>query len=117
KGIVFLGTAREQLEAIATNRLSYKTNRLHRKLLRKNQVSGYVNAQRALERVPQEELAALDEHFRIRQLFGRMGNFYFQSGKMKRNTISGEFVAQTPQDFENALQYLMWVVDYAVELY
>lgn len=116
-GIIFLGTARAQLEAIAANRFAGNANRLHRKLLRKNQVSGYLNARRALERVPPAELAALEEHFQIRQLFGHLGNFYFQSGRMKRNTISGEFVAQTPDDFNNALHYMMGVVGYAMDMY
>lgn len=117
KGIVFLGTARDQLEAIAANRFVHKTSRLHRKLVRKNQVSGYLSVQKALERIPQEELSALEEHLRFAQLFGHLGDFYFQSGKMKRNTFTGEFVAQAPKDFNNALQYLMWLVDYASDVH
>lgn len=112
-GIVFLGTAHNQLERIASNRTASKASRFHRKLLRQNIMTGFLNTQQALGRFSDEELSALEEHIRFKQLFGHLGNFYFRSGKMKGNTFSGEFVAQAPKDFSNALQYLLWLVDYA----
>ncbi|MEC3880624.1 hypothetical protein [Parapedobacter sp. 10938] len=58
---------------------------------------------------------SLDRYIAFHKLFGSMGDFYFKSNGVKGNRISGEFVAQTPAGFDNSLQYLFSLVDYATE--
>ena len=115
-GIVFLGTGEQQVAKIASNSFGNRSSKFHRKLLKQNQLVGFVNTQNALKRFSEDQMETLASDFRIRQMFNHFGNFYFRSGKAKKNVFSGELVAQSPDEFTNSLEYLLWLVDYAAEL-
>lgn len=114
-GIVFIGTSVDQLSAIASNQYRGKVDRYSRKLLTKNKFVGLLSAKKLSAEIPTAQLASLDRYIAFHKMFGSMGDFYFKSNGIKRNTISGEFVAQTPEGFDNAIQYLFALVDYATE--
>lgn len=114
-GIVFIGTSIDQLHAIASNRYRGKLNSYSRKLLTKNKFVGLLSAKKLSAEIPADQLASLDRYIAFHKMFGSMGDFYFKSNGIKGNTISGEFVAQTPDGFDNAIQYLFALVDYATE--
>lgn len=115
KGIVFVGTSADQLSAIVTGSYRGKLDRQSRQLLTRNKFAGMLSAKKLAKEIPTEQLASLDRYIAFQKLFGSMGNFYFKSNGVKGNRISGEFVAQTPEGFDNAIQYLFSLVDYAVE--
>ena len=114
-GIVFIGTSADQLQAIASGSYRGKIDRHARKLLTKNKFAGLLSAKKLSAEIPTEQLASLDRYIAFNKLFGSMGNFYFKSNGIKGNHISGEFVAQTPDGFDNAVQYLFALVDYAAQ--
>ncbi len=113
-GIVFIGTSADQLTAIASNRYRGKLDKHSRKLLTKNKVSGLLSAKKLSAEIPEDQLASLDRYIAFHKIFGSMGDFYFSSNGIKGNNVSGEFVAQTPEGFDNAVQYLFALVDYAL---
>lgn len=114
-GIVFVGSSLDQLTAIVHGNYRGKVDKQTRRLLTKNKVAGILSAKKLANEIPTEQLASLDQYIAFQKLFGSMGDFYFKSNGIKGNRISGEFVAQTPEGFDNALQYLFSLVDYAVE--
>ena len=110
-GIVFMGTGQEQLQKIARNQLGNGASRFHKKLLRKNLVAGFFSTQRAMKLASESELEALRSNAKIQKLFGGVGDFYFKSSHIKHNQVSGEFVANTSDEFSNALDYILWMVN------
>lgn len=114
-GIVFIGTSTDQLQAIVSNQYRGKLDRDSRKLLTKNKFVGLLSAKKLSAEIPTDQLASLDRYIAFHKMFGSMGDFYFKSNGIKGNTVSGEFVAQTPDGFDNAVQYLFALVDYATE--
>ncbi|WP_257670121.1 hypothetical protein [Parapedobacter tibetensis] len=114
-GIVFIGTSSSQLHDINANRYRGYLAKEHRNLLRKNKFSGLLSAKKIVDDIPQEQLQSLDRYIGFNKLFGSMGNFYFQSKGIKSNTISSDFVAETPEGFDNAIQYIFALMDYAAE--
>ncbi len=113
-GIVFIGTAADQFDAIATNRYQAKIDRQTKKLLTKNKVAGLLSARKLAAEIPVEQLASLDRYIAFNKMFGSMGDFHFASNGIKGNRVTGEFVAQTPEGFDNAVQYFFALVDYAM---
>lgn len=114
-GIIFIGTAADQFTAIAANRYQAKIDRHTKKLLTKNKTAGLLSAKKLSAEIPTEQLASLDRYIAFNKIFGSMGDFYFASNGIKGNLVSGEFVAQTPEGFDNAVQYLFALVDYATQ--
>lgn len=114
-GIVFIGTSANQLTAIAANKYRGKLDRQSRNLLTKNKFAGLLSARKLATEIPTEQLASLDRYIAFHKMFGSMGDFYFKSNGIKGNRVSGEFVAQTPAGFDNAIQYLFALIDYAVD--
>lgn len=114
-GIVFVGTSVDQLAAIVNGSYRGKMDRSTRRLLMRNKVAGMLSAKKLSKEIPTEQLASLDRYIAFHKVFGSMGDFYFKSSGVKGNRISGEFVAQTPEGFDNPIQYLFNLVDYAVE--
>ena len=114
-GIVFVGTSTDQLTAIVNGSYRGKMDKFTRRLLTKNKAAGLLSAKKIAWEIPDEQLATLDSHIPFRKIFGSMGDFYFKSAGVKRNHISGEFVAQTPEGYENAVLYLFDLVDYALQ--
>ncbi|MFB2121588.1 hypothetical protein [Parapedobacter sp. 2B3] len=115
EGIVFIGTSVDQLQAIASNQYRGKLDGHARKMLTKNKFVGLLSAKKLSAQIPPDQLASLDRYIAFHKMFGSMGDFYFTSKGIKGNTVSGEFVAQTPAGFDNAVQYLFALVDYATE--
>lgn len=114
-GIVFIGTSIDQMTTINNGSYRGKLDRQSRRLLTKNRFAGLLNAKKLAKEIPTEQLASLDRYIAFHKTFGSMGDFYFTSNGVKGNRVSGEFVAQTPEGFDNAIQYLFSLVDYAVE--
>src|SRR5690606_307887 len=114
-GVVFIGTSEDQLKAIVNGSYRGKLDKTTRRLLTKNKFAGILSAKKLSKEIPTEQLASLDRYIAFQKIFGTMGDFYFKSNGVKGNRISGEFVAQTPEGFDNAIQYLFSLVDYAVE--
>ncbi|MGV3761671.1 hypothetical protein [Parapedobacter sp.] len=114
-GIVFVGTSVDQLTGIAEGSYRGKLDRPTRRLLTKNKVSGILRANKLAKEIPTEQLASLNRYIAFQKIFGSMGDFYFKSNGVKGNRVSGEFVAQTPEGFDNAIIYLFSLVDYALE--
>ena len=114
-GVVFIGTSADQLTAIVNGSYRGKMDKFTRRLLTKNKASGLLSAKKIAQEISDEQLAALDTHIPLHKIFGSMGDFYFKSTGVKRNRISGEFVAQTPDGYENAMLYLFDLVDYALQ--
>ena len=114
-GIVFIGTSTDQLTAIAANTYRGKLDKQSRSLLTKNKFAGLLSAKKLAAEIPTEQLTSLDRYIAFHKMFGSMGDFYFKSNGIKGNRISGEFVAQTPDGFDNTIQYLFALIDYAVE--
>lgn len=114
-GVVFIGTSADQLTAIVNGRYRGKMDKFTRRLLTKNKAAGLLSAKKIAQEIPDEQLAMLDTHIPLHKIFGSMGDFYFKSAGVKGNRISGEFVAQTPDGYENAMQYLFDLVDYALQ--
>lgn len=114
-GIVFIGTTQDQLEKIAYNQVGRGASSFHKKLLRRNIMVGYFNTQLALDQISKSELASLEDEIPIRRLFGHVGNFYFKSGRAKKDMFSGEFVAHTSEEFPNVLKYVLWLADQTIK--
>ncbi|WP_257658354.1 hypothetical protein [Parapedobacter lycopersici] len=114
-GIIFLGTSSEQMHDIAANRYRGKISRAHRNLIRKNKVAGLLSAKKLATEIPTEELQSLNQYIAFHKLFGSMGDFYFQSKGITGTHITGDFVAETPAEFDNAVQYFFALVDYAMQ--
>lgn len=113
-GIVFVGSSVDQLTSILNGSYRGKIDRSTRRLITKNKVAGLLSAKKLADEIPSEQLASLDRYIAFQKIFGSMGNFYFKSPGVKGNRVSGEFVAQTPEGFENAIRYLFALVDYAL---
>ena len=113
--IVFLGTSFEEMENIKDNRIQGSISKAHRRLLTKNRVSGLMSAKKLSQNIPEEQLRSLDSYIAFHKLFGDLGDFYFWSKGIKGNRVSGEFVAQTPDGYDNAVQYLFTLIDYAAQ--
>lgn len=90
-------------------------SRAHRALLTKNRFAGLMSAKKLSEDIPKEQLRSLDNYIAFHKMFGDLGDFYFRSNGIKGNTITGEFVAQTPKGYDNAVQYLFAIIDYAAQ--
>lgn len=113
--IVFLGTSKLEMEGVRDNRMQGSISKAHRALLTKNRFAGLMSAKKLSEEIPQEQLRSLDNYIAFHKLFGNLGDFYFRSNGIKGNTVSGEFVAQTPEGYDNAVQYLFALIDYAAQ--
>ncbi|WP_262248184.1 hypothetical protein [Parapedobacter soli] len=114
-GVVFVGTSVEQLASIVAGSYQGKVDRQTRRLLTKNKFAGLLSARKLSKEVPTEQLVSLDRYIAFQKIFGSMGDFYFKSDGVKGNHISAEFVARTPQGYDNAIQYLFGLVDYALD--
>jgi len=113
--IVFLGTSFEEMENIKDNHIQGSISKAHRRLLTKNRIAGLMSAQKLSQNIPEEQLRSLDDYIAFHKLFGDLGDFYFWSKGIKGNLVSGEFVAQTPDGYDNAVQYLFTLIDYAAQ--
>lgn len=113
--IVFLGTSETEMENIRDNRIQGAISNAHRKLLTKNRFAGLMSTKKFTEGISEEQLHSLDNYIAFRKLFGNLGDFYFRSNGIKGNTVAGEFVAQTPEGYDNAVQYLFALIDYAAQ--
>ncbi len=113
--IVFLGTSVEEMENVRDNRIRGSISKEHRKLLTKNRFAGLMSTKKLSENIPKEQLRSLDNYIAFHKIFGNLGDFYFRSNGIKGNVITGEFVAQTPEGYDNAVQYLFTLIDYAAQ--
>ncbi len=113
--IVFLGTSKAEMESVRDNRYKGSISKAHRKLLTQNRFAGLMSTQKLSEEIPEEQLRSLDSYIAFHKLFGTLGDFYFRSNAIKGNTVAGEFVAQTPEGYDNAVQYLFALIDYAAQ--
>ena len=114
-GIVFVGTSVNQLTSILNGSYRGRMDRATRRLLTKNKVAGLLSAKKLANEIPIDQLASLDKYIPFHKIFGSMGNFYFKSAGVKGNRVSGEFIAQTPEGYENAIVYLFDLVEYAAQ--
>lgn len=113
--IIFLGTSKEEMENVRDNRIQGSINKAHRALLTKNRFAGLLSAKKLSEDIPEDQLRTLDNYIAFHKMFGNLGDFYFRSNGIKGNTVTGEFVAQTPEGYDNAVQYLFALIDYAAQ--
>lgn len=116
KGILFIGTALDKLEAIVDNQYRSKMHRNHKRLLRRNVVAGLFSVTNAVDEFDNEQLNTLDRYLSVRKLFGDLGDMQYTS-RMRGNNMIHEFESHTPSEYPNAIYQLMYLVDYAMRTF
>jgi len=108
--IVFITSSEKQLaNIISPNPISSLGD--HKKTIRKNAAVMYLDVEKLLSKIPNEELGR-DEKKMISFATSNLNNAYYKSGKMKGNSIVSEFVVETASNRENSLKVLLDFIDF-----
>lgn len=116
KGILFVGTDLDKLEAIVANQYRSKMNRNHKRLLRRHVVSGLFSVANAVKEFDNEQLNTLDKYLSVRKMFGNLGDMQY-TARMRGSSMIHEFESHTPSEYPNAIYQLMYLFDYAVDTF
>ncbi len=111
RGILFVGSSAEKLEAIVQNRYRGKMTRGHRRMLRRHTVAGMFSVANAAEQFDNAQLDALESYVPIRNMLGGLGEMQYKL-RMRGNSMEHEFVSRTPSDYPNAIQQIMSLMDF-----
>lgn len=103
-GIVFMGTSLTDIEQINTDTYQGNINQQQKELLLNNNMTMFFNPKTLRNKMPSDSSNMSES---ITKLLGNSGNVYFKSSGIKGNYISGELIADVPNNQENALKYFI----------
>lgn len=108
-GIVFIGTAISDIEAISKGQYKSVISKDMKNMLLKNNSTVFFNPRNLNGKFKEKEFGSKSAGFN--DFFNKMGNITITSSGIKGNTISGELVAEVPAGNDNALKYIMSLIE------
>jgi len=115
-GILFCGTSYRDIQQISTDNYHGNLSKEHRNLLLKNNMSMLFNPKNIVGKISAKEFGNVRKLTDFNNLMGSTGPMYARTTGVKNNRISGEMVAEVPQDKVNALKYFFSLIEQAAKL-
>ncbi|WP_133248474.1 hypothetical protein [Pedobacter yonginense] len=112
-GIVFFGSAFDEMQRISNNQFQGAISKQHKSLLANNNFTMLFNSKNLVGKIPDEELGGAENAQKLNSTLSKMGNLYIKSNPIKGNVVSGEISAEIPNGHENALKYLFSLIENA----
>lgn len=110
-GIIFFGTALDDLRNIQYNRYESDLSSKHKKLLNDNKFTLIFNSKKMVKAINSLEIPATKQALALQDKIQGLGDFYFTSKGVKGKKMVGSFRAELPGSKRNALQYILDVVE------
>jgi hypothetical protein len=112
-GIVFMGTSLTDIEQINAGTYKGNLSKQQKDLLLKNNMTMFFSPKNLHDKMPVAEMGYKGEI--MSRLLGNSGNVYLKSSGIKGNYISGELIADVPNNQENALKYFISLFNDAIK--
>ncbi|GGH17146.1 hypothetical protein FAZ19_12760 [Sphingobacterium alkalisoli] len=106
-GIVFLGNDENQIKGIKNNTYSANIDRASKKVMRKNRFAALFRLNKVPALMEDLEVPMSKDFDNLRADLAQYGDFYMTSPGMKGNSFQGELGIEFPNKGENALYFLM----------
>lgn len=110
-GIVFFGTSQDDLRDIKHNRYKNSLSPKHKKLLSDNKFAVVFNSKRIVQAIDSLDIPASKQVLALQEKIQGLGDFYFTSKGIKGKRMQGSFRAEVPSSQQNALRYIMNLVE------
>ncbi|MEH6306750.1 hypothetical protein RYH73_13925 [Olivibacter sp. CPCC 100613] len=110
-GIVFIGTAFDDLLDIKYNRYKSNLSSKHKKILNDNKFAVLFNSKKIVKAVNSLDIPTTKRALALQEKIQALGDFYFTSKGIKGKKMLGSFQAEFPNSKNNALQYILDIVE------